>query len=65
MKNFIRFDSVGGASGDMILSALVALGADLPAIEKTVNSFFPETLHFHAETASASGLNGEIGRAHV
>lgn len=58
MKNFIRFDSVGGASGDMILSALVALGADLPAIEKTVNSFFPETLHFHAETASASGLNG-------
>jgi len=58
MKNYIRFDSVGGASGDMILSALAALGADLAAIEKTINSFFPEHLHFHADAASASGLNG-------
>ena len=58
MKHYIRFDSVGGASGDMILSALAALGADLPAIEKTINSFFPEHLHFHAEPASGAGLNG-------
>ena len=58
MRNFIRFDSVGGASGDMILSALAALGADIPSIEKTINSFFPESLHFHTDTASAAGLNG-------
>jgi len=42
----------------MMLSALVALGADLAAIEKTINSFFPEQLHFHAEPVSGSGLNG-------
>ncbi len=58
MKYYLRFDSVGGASGDMILSALAALGADLAAIEKTINSFFPEHLHFRADVASASGLNG-------
>ena len=58
MKKYIRFDSVGGASGDMILSALASLGADIPAVEKIINSFFPEPLHFHAELASAAGLNG-------
>ena len=58
MKYYLRFDSVGGASGDMILSALAALGADMPAIEKTINSFFPEHLHLRADIASAAGLNG-------
>ena len=58
MRTFIRFDSVGGASGDMILSALAALGADIPAIEKIINAFFPEHLHFHSDLASAAGLNG-------
>ena len=42
----------------MILSALAAVGADIAAIEKTINAFFPEHLHFHAEPASGSGLNG-------
>ena len=58
MKKYIRFDSVGGASGDMVLSALVSLGADMEGIEKAIHSFFPEHLHFHAEPASGSGLNG-------
>jgi len=58
MKKFIRFDSVGGASGDMMLSALAAIGADVPAIEKALNAFFPEHLHLHCEAASAAGLNG-------
>jgi uncharacterized protein (TIGR00299 family) protein len=58
MKKYLRFDSVGGASGDMILSALAALGADIPAIETALHSFFPEHLHFHVASASAAGLNG-------
>ncbi|MBP8801708.1 MAG: nickel pincer cofactor biosynthesis protein LarC [Kiritimatiellae bacterium] len=58
MKHFLRFDSVGGASGDMILSALAALGADMQAIEQTIGAFFPEPLHFHIEPASDAGLNG-------
>jgi uncharacterized protein (TIGR00299 family) protein len=58
MKKYLRFDSVGGASGDMILSALVSVGADLPAIEKTLNAFFPEKLTLQSEATSASGLTG-------
>lgn len=58
MKRYIRFDSVGGASGDMILAALAAIGADLPAIEAQLNAFFPEHLHIQSKAASGSGLNG-------
>ncbi len=58
MKKYIRLDSVGGASGDMMLAALAAIGADLQAIEQTLNAFFPEQLHLHCEAASAAGLNG-------
>jgi len=58
MKKYIRFDSVGGASGDMILSALAAVGADLTAIEKTINAFFPDPVHFHTDAAQDSGLTG-------
>ncbi len=65
MKTYLRFDSVGGASGDMILSALAALGADLSLVEKTINAFFPEHLHFHAEPAGGSGLNGVCVSVHA
>jgi uncharacterized protein (TIGR00299 family) protein len=58
MKKYIRFDSVGGASGDMMLAALVSIGADLQAIEQALNAFFPEQLHLQCEAASAAGLNG-------
>ncbi len=58
MRHFIRFDSVGGASGDMILSALAALGADLRAIEQTLHAFFPEPLRFRLEPAADAGLHG-------
>jgi len=58
MKKYIRFDSVGGASGDMMLAALVAIGVDLQAIEQALNAFFPEHLHLQCEPASAAGLNG-------
>jgi len=58
MKRYIRFDSVGGASGDMILAALVSIGADINAIEEQLNRFFPEHLHMKSESAADSGLNG-------
>lgn len=58
MKKFIRFDSVGGASGDMILAALRSIGADLDKIELQLNSFFPEHLHIKSADAADSGLNG-------
>ena len=58
MSRYLRFDSVGGASGDMLLSALVSLGADAQAIEQQINAFLPQKIHFHCEPASASGLHG-------
>lgn len=58
MKNYLRFDSVGGASGDMILSALTALGADLSAVERQIAAFFPEPVHFHRENAEQYGITG-------
>lgn len=58
MKKYIRFDCIGGASGDMILAALASVGADLKAIEKQLNTFFPEHLHIKCKVAEDSGLNG-------
>ncbi|MEI8244155.1 MAG: nickel pincer cofactor biosynthesis protein LarC, partial [bacterium] len=55
---FIRFDSVGGASGDMLLGALAAIGADLRGIERTVRKFLPDGVRFVSEAASDHGLNG-------
>ena len=46
----IRFDSVGGASGDMILGALVGLGVDPHGLEATIRKLIPnETFRFKIE----------------
>lgn len=58
MKKYIRFDSIGGASGDMILAALASIGADIKDIEKKLNSFFPAHLNIRSEPAADAGLNG-------
>jgi len=55
---YIRFDSVGGASGDMILAALAGVGADLGAIFKTLAQRLPEPLAATVEPAASHGLNG-------
>jgi len=55
---FIRFDSVGGASGDMLLGALAALGADLQDIEHTVRKFLPDNVRIVSEPAADRGLHG-------
>ena len=55
---FIRFDSVGGASGDMLLGALASIGADLGAIQRTVRKFLPDGVRFVCEPASDHGLHG-------
>ena len=38
----IAFDSVGGASGDMLFGALVGLGADAGKIESVLREAMPE-----------------------
>ena len=49
----IRFDSVGGAAGDMILAAMAGLGADLKLMERGLNDAIPED-EFVMETMPSS-----------
>ena len=55
----IRFDSVGGASGDMILGALIGLGANADILNRELISLLPEE-KFRIVTApkESHGING-------
>ncbi|MDI6775194.1 MAG: nickel pincer cofactor biosynthesis protein LarC [Verrucomicrobiota bacterium] len=54
----LRFDSVGGASGDMILAALLDLGADPRAIRKQLAALPIEKFKIQAEKAAENSLTG-------
>ncbi len=54
----VRFDSVGGASGDMILGALIALGADRETIARELNALLPGHFSLAVEEASSHGISG-------
>jgi len=58
MKTFVRFDAVGGASGDMVLAALIGLGADQETIARQLNAFLPEPISLHLRPEIRSGLAG-------
>lgn len=59
----LRFDSVGGASGDMTLAALVALGAPVDKIAERLSSLPIERFALRAEPATDRGFAGV--RMHV
>ena len=55
----IAFDSVGGASGDMLFGALVGLGADAGKIESVLREAMPEEdFRIHVGTKSGYGMSG-------
>jgi uncharacterized protein (TIGR00299 family) protein len=54
----LRFDSVGGASGDMILGALVDLGVDVDELQRTVRGLSLGDVHIKAEPAGSHHLHG-------
>ena len=54
----LRFDSIGGASGDMILGALCGLGADPAAIEKTLRGLNIGEFRILAAPHADRGMNG-------
>ena len=54
----LRFDSVGGASGDMILGALTDLGADITAIKKQLSSLEIDDFDIPVQQISYSGFCG-------
>lgn len=56
---FIRFDSVGGGSGDMILAALAGLGVECGAIRDDLKSVLPDPFELVIEKTGSHGLHGE------
>jgi uncharacterized protein (TIGR00299 family) protein len=61
----IRFDSVGGASGDMVLAALTAAGADLAHVEALLRRLPIETFRIESAPAVSGGLAGVRVQVHV
>ncbi|NQT92177.1 MAG: nickel pincer cofactor biosynthesis protein LarC [Lentisphaerae bacterium] len=54
----LKFDSLGGASGDMILASLVGLGASIDALKTLVASMQIEPFDVRTETVSDRGMSG-------
>ncbi len=54
----LRFDSVGGASGNMILGALVGLGVDPAVLEARLRKLIPDHFHIRKENKSSFGVSG-------
>lgn len=54
----LRFDGTGGASGDMILAALEAVGAPLDAARAAVAALGLDGVRFEIEDARDRGLSG-------
>lgn len=54
----VYFNVTGGASGDMLLAVLSALGADLKAIENQINGFFPERISIKTVPEMRGGITG-------
>lgn len=61
----LRFESIGGASGDMILGALIGLGAPAAWIERELAGFLPDPFHIETEPHESRGLNGVQTHVHV
>lgn len=61
----LHFDSVGGASGDMILGALIDLGVSPDAIQSAISSLGVEEIHLHADKLVVGGLHGTRAEVHT
>lgn len=58
MKPILWFDSVGGASGDMILAALIDLGGSVDILNAALRKLGLEGLRIEALPHTANGLRG-------
>ncbi len=62
----IRFDSVGGASGDMILGALIGLGADVNILSRELASLLPdEKFRITIAPKESYGINGITAKVEI
>lgn len=60
----LQFDSVGGASGDMILGALIDLGAPREAIQDAISALGVEAIHLHVDKTVTNGISGTRVEVH-
>ena len=56
----IRFDSVGGASGNMILGALIGLGVDIEELNTELKSLMPDKFLIKSKPWQSHGINNGI-----
>jgi len=63
--NCLQLDPIGGASGDMLLAALSAVGADLDAIAARLSRALESPVRLAREPAADRGLHGWRVRVHV
>jgi hypothetical protein len=61
----LRFDSVGGASGDMILGALIGLGADRAKLQKELDSLNVGEFEIQAKPLQSHGITGLQAGVHI
>lgn len=61
----IHFDVVGGASGDMILAALIELGANPVVLGEALKALDVEAIHLHVEKAGDRGIHGTRVTVHA
>ena len=54
----LQFDSIGGASGDMILGALFELGIEPSRLQAALSSLVPEAFEIRAGPFGSHGLHG-------
>ena len=55
---FIRFDSVGGASGDMILASLIGLGVDPLDVTESLRGVIQDEFQIITENLQSHGISG-------
>lgn len=61
----LHFDSVGGASGDMILGALIDLGIDPAVLEGALAKLQAGEFFLHSERLVRDGLRGTLCRVEI
>jgi uncharacterized protein (TIGR00299 family) protein len=54
--NILYFDCFSGVSGDMLLGALAALGADLSLVQEELNQFLPQPVELSAKSVVVQGI---------
>lgn len=61
----LHFDSLGGASGDLVLAALIGLGADPAYVRETLARLGVHGYTLEIQTATTGGISGTQVRVHV